>query len=266
MFKLSSIKVGMNYQDIRNEITKSDNLVMSCLPDFCKSDYILVEDLDTKEKVYVLRDYDTGIITDVTTDCSKAQIVNLGKRCTGIGNIGNDNDGDYNKGNGNTGNWNTGDNNNGDKNTGNINTGDCNAGDGNEGICNTGDWNIGDRNTGSGNNGDHNTGNSNDGNCNTGNHNAGNGNVGDWNLSSYNVGCFNVKEHKIMLFDEQSDMTYREWLESDARNLLYYQMPDAIACRQQWWDGLPNQEKNVIKAIPNFDADIFYKCTGIRVQ
>ena len=173
-----------------------------------------------------MRDYDTGIITDVTTDCSKAQIVNFGKRCTGIGNIGNDNDGDYNKGNGNTGNWNTGDNNNGDKNTGNINTGDCNAGDGNEGNCNT----------------------------------------GDWNLSSYNVGCFNVKEHKIMLFDEQSDMTYGEWLESDARNLLYYRMPDVIACRQQWWDGLPNQEKNVIKAIPNFDADIFYKCTGIRVQ
>ena len=31
-----------------------------------------VENLDTKEKVYVLRDYDTGIITDVTTDYYKA--------------------------------------------------------------------------------------------------------------------------------------------------------------------------------------------------
>ena len=32
MFKLSSIKVGMKYQNIRNEIIKSNNLVMSCLP------------------------------------------------------------------------------------------------------------------------------------------------------------------------------------------------------------------------------------------
>lgn len=72
MFKLSSIKVGMKYQDVRNEIIKSNNLVMSCLPAFCNSNYDEVENLDTKEKVYVLRDYDTGIITDVTTDYYKA--------------------------------------------------------------------------------------------------------------------------------------------------------------------------------------------------
>ena len=37
MFKLSSIKVGMKYQNIRNEIIKSNNLVMSCLPAFCRN-------------------------------------------------------------------------------------------------------------------------------------------------------------------------------------------------------------------------------------
>lgn len=68
MFKLSSIKVGMKYQDVRNEIIKSNNFIMSCLPASCNSNYNAVENLDTKEKVYVLRDYDTGIITDVTTD------------------------------------------------------------------------------------------------------------------------------------------------------------------------------------------------------
>lgn len=68
MFKLSSIKVGMKYQDVRNEIIKSNNFIMSCLPASCSSNYNVVENLDTKEKVYVLRDYDTGIITDVTTD------------------------------------------------------------------------------------------------------------------------------------------------------------------------------------------------------
>ena len=64
MFKLSSIKVGMIYQDVRNEIIKSNNLVMGCLPAFCDSDYNVAENLDTKEKIYVLRNYDTGIITD----------------------------------------------------------------------------------------------------------------------------------------------------------------------------------------------------------
>ena len=72
MFKLSSIKAGMKYQDVRNEIMKSNNLVMSCLPAFCNSDYDVAKNLDTKEKVYILRDYDTGIITDVTTDYYKA--------------------------------------------------------------------------------------------------------------------------------------------------------------------------------------------------
>ena len=72
MFKLNSVKVGMKYQYVRNEITKSENLIMTCLPAFCGSDYDVVENLDTKEKIYVLRDYDTGIITDVTEDYDRA--------------------------------------------------------------------------------------------------------------------------------------------------------------------------------------------------
>ena len=72
MFKLSSIKVGMKYQDVRNEIIKSNNLVIGCLPAFCNSDYDVAENLDTKEKVYVLRDCNTELITDVTTDYYRA--------------------------------------------------------------------------------------------------------------------------------------------------------------------------------------------------
>lgn len=62
----------MKYQYVRNEIIKSENLIMTCLPAFCCSDYDVVENLDTKEKIYVLRNYDTGIITDVTEDYDKA--------------------------------------------------------------------------------------------------------------------------------------------------------------------------------------------------
>ncbi len=69
--KLSSIKVGMRYSDVRREIIKSENLIIGNLPAFCNSDYMIAENLDTKEKVYVLRDFDTGIIIDVTSERNK---------------------------------------------------------------------------------------------------------------------------------------------------------------------------------------------------
>lgn len=72
MFNLKSIKIGMKYQYVRNEIIKSNNLVMTCLPAFCNSEYDIVENLDTKEKIYILRDYDTGIITEITDQYEKA--------------------------------------------------------------------------------------------------------------------------------------------------------------------------------------------------
>ena len=186
------------------------------------------------------------------------RIVNTGKDCTGLCNTGNRNTGDCNTGN---------------RNTGNRNTGDCNTGD-----CNTGDWNTGNRNTGDCNTGD----------CNT----------GDWNKSSFNTGCFNTEEPKIMLFNKPSDMTYREWLDSDARYLLnqipknvvewiyssdmteeekiaypthkatggYLKVLDESECGQLWWGSLSEHNKNIIKAIPNFDAAIFEQCTGIKID
>ena len=162
--------------------------------------------------------------------------------------------------------------------TGRCNTGDCNTGDWNTGDWNTGDWNTGHRNTG--------------------NRNTGDWNTGDWNKSSFNTGCFNTEEQKIMLFNKPSDMTYREWYESDARWLLnripknvvewvyeeymtdeekaeyptykttggYLKVLDESECGQLWWGGLSERRKEVIKAIPNFDAEIFFQCTGIRVD
>ena len=172
--------------------------------------------------------------------------------------------------------------------TGRCNTGDRNTGDRNTGDCNTGNRNTGDRNTGNRNTGDRNTGNRNTGDCNT----------GDWNKSSFNTGCFNTVEQKIMLFNKPSDMTYRDWYESDARWLLnqipkdvvewiysedmtdeekaehlthettggYLKVLDESECGQLWWGSLSDRQKNIIKAIPNFDAEIFFQCTGIRVD
>ena len=186
------------------------------------------------------------------------RIVNIGKNCTGRCNTGNRNTGNRNTGN---------------RNTGNCNTGDCNTGNRNTGNCNTGD-------------------------CNTGNCNTGDCNTGDWNKSSFNTGCFNTEEQKILLFNKPSDMTYRDWYESDARWLLnqipkdvvewiwsdnmtdeekeqhpeykttdgYLKVLDESECGQIWWGSLSDRQKNIIKAIPNFDAEIFFQCTGIRVD
>jgi len=216
------------------------------------------------------------------------RIVNIGKNCTGRCNTGNRNTGDCNTGNRNTGDWNTG-----NRNTGDCNTGDRNTGDWNTGNRNTGDWNTGNRNTGN-----RNTGNRNTGDCNTGNRNTGDWNTGDWNKSSFNTGCFNTEEQKIMLFNKPSNMTYREWLESDARWLLnqipkdvvewvyeedmtdeekaayptyettggYLKVLDESECGQLWWGSLSDRRKEIIKAIPNFDAEIFFQCTGVRVD
>ena len=186
----------------------------------------------------------------------------------------------------------------GDCNTGDWNTGDCNTGDCNTGDCNTGDWNTGDCNTGNRNTGDCNTGDWNTGNRNTGNRNTGDWNTGDWNKSSFNTGCFNTEEQKITLFNKPSDITYNDWLRSDARYLLnqipkdvvewvyeedmtdeekaanptyettggYLKVLNESECGQLWWGSLSDFQKNYIKSIPNFDAEIFEQCTGIKVD
>ena len=199
--------------------------------------------------------------------------VNQGKGCTG-----NRNTSDYNTGDYNTGDYNTGDYNTGDYNTGDYNTGNCNVGNRNTGNCNVGNRNTGDYNTGDYNTGDYNT--------------------GDWNYSSFNSGCFNTSEHKILMFDEPSDWTYKDWLNSKAHWILFG-MPKAVttwvyACdmtdeektahpehvttggylkkldekdvAQDYWNSLSEDQKQVILSLPNFDKEKFYQCTGICVD
>ena len=153
-----------------------------------------------------------------------------------------------------------------------------NTGKGCTGLCNTGLCNTGNRNTG---------------NCNTGLCNT-----GDWNLSSFNTGCFMTEEQKIMLFDKPTDWTYRDWINSNAhyelahipKNVVewvsssdmtdeekekypthettggYLKLLDKSESAQIWWDGLTEDVKNTIKSLPNFDAEIFRKCTGIKAE
>ena len=38
------------------------------------------------------------------------------------------------------------------------------------------------------------------------------------------------------------------------------------ADRQAWWDGLSADDKQTVMSLPNFDANVFYECTGIKVK
>lgn len=123
-------------------------------------------------------------------------------------------------------------------------------------------------------------------------------NTGNRNKSSFNTGCFNTEEQKITLFNKPSDITYNDWLRSDARYLLnqipkdvvewvyeedmtdeekaanptyettggYLKVLNESECGQLWWGSLSDFQKNYIKSIPNFDAEIFEQCTGIKVD
>ena len=177
--------------------------------------------------------------------------------------------------------------------TGLCNSGNRNSGNRNSGDCNSGDWNSGNRNSGN-----RNSGNRNSGDCNSGNRNSGDWNSGDWNKCSFSNGCFNTAEPKIYLFNKPSDWTYRDWLNSDARYLLnqipgdvleyvwfedmtdeekaahpeakttggYLKQLDNSECGSIWWRGLNDYEKSIIKAIPNFDKEIFKEITGVDVD
>ena len=201
--------------------------------------------------------------------------VNQGKGCTGICNTGDRNTGDRNTGDRNTGNCNTGNCNTGNCNTGNCNTGICNSGNCNTGICNSGDWNSG--------------------NWNSGDCNSGNCNSGDWNSASFSNGVFCTEEPEILIFNKPSGMTFRQWRNSDACRLLnqikflpnvwvwaddmtdeekevhpeykttggFLNVLGTSDCCVRWWEGLSECERNIIRAIPNFDAAIFKRITSI---
>ena len=210
-----------------------------------------------------------------------------------------------NSGNWNSGNWNSGDNNSGDSNSGNWNSGNWNSGYSNSGDNNSGDKNSGDRNSGGKNSGDSNSGNWNSGYSNSGDWNSGDWNSGDWNSGDWNSGDWNSgifcteKDPKIKIFDIDSDWTMKDW----KRSLAYYVMakcpksytqfiwenhmgtkekenhPEYKSIggylkmvivtkeeKQEWWDELSEAKKAAVYALPNFDADKFEKCTGIKVN
>ena len=165
-----------------------------------------------------------------------------------------------------------------------------NAGNSNTGYRNAGDYNTGNSNTGYRNTGHRNTGDYNTGTCNTGDYNT-----GDFNSSNYNTGFFCTEERRIRIFDIESDMTFNQVRNSAPFHILrrinlspvtwvpevdmtneekqanpeyktiggYLKKNDLKASYSNWWKTLTEEEKKIIKDIPNFNADKFKEITGI---
>ena len=220
---------------------------------------------------------------------------NTGYFNSGHYNSGHYNSGDYNSGDSNSGNYNSGHSNSGYYNSGNLNSGDTNSGKGNSGYANSGNYNSGYYNSGNFNSGHYNSGDSNSGHYNSGHYNSGNANSGDWNKCDESNGIFCTEEPKIRIFDKDTDMTLNEFrkskygkalrsvklkltewikyteeeMEEDENKRLIggylkeYSYKEACA---NWWSKLTEENKEIIKSIPNFDKEKFYEITGINID
>ncbi len=144
----------------------------------------------------------------------------------------------------------------------------------NTGNCNTGNWNTG--------------------NCNTGNCNTGNWNTGYWNTVNHETGFFNtIQSDSVRIFNKEYSRV--EWDKISKPSLLYFDLTKWVAdsemtdqekidnptfhCTggylkkidykeafQESWNNAPQSERDAVKALPNFDADVFFEISGIRVD
>jgi hypothetical protein len=197
------------------------------------------------------------------------ELVNIGDKNTGYWNSGDKNSGDKNSGDKNSGRWNSGDMNSGDMNSGDKNSGDCNSGDYNSGDCNSGYRNSGDRNSGY-------------------------RNSGCWNSSDHETGYFNSQQSDIIrVFNKPCKREV--WENAKKPSFIYFNLcdwiifsdmsdeekikyPKAESCgkylktlkyKEAWqlaYSKATEEDIELLKALPNFDADVFFEITGIEIQ
>ena len=195
---------------------------------------------------------------------------------------------------------NSGKGNSGNRNSGNYNSGNYNSGNRNSGNRNSGNYNSGNRNSGYYNSGNYNSGHYNSGHCNSGHHNTGDYNSGDYNSGNHNSGYCNTDTPKVRMFNHVTDFDFDDETITRFDNILFncpqsYKYSDFIsisdmsedeiirhpecetiggyiktiiveADKQKWWDeDVSDDDKEFIKSLPYFDAEIFYECVGVRV-
>ena len=133
----------------------------------------------------------------------------------------------------------------GNRNSGNGNSGNGNSGDWNSGNGNSGDWNSGDWNSGNGNSGDWNS--------------------GDWNSGNGNSGFFNTNEPFVRMFNKKTRLKIGEIYFPEC---LYFKINENETFKDAAKRSIKNatdHEKQAIRKLPNYNADIFEEIFGIRV-
>ena len=159
---------------------------------------------------------------------------------------------------------------------------------------NTGDQSTGNRSTGDWSTGYFSTGYGSTGNFSTGYYSTGYGSTGDWSISSYSTGHFSTEDYagfgafnKPCTPDEwanadKPDWLYfhpTEWVETDNMSdqekednpsykttggyLRVYGYQEAF---QKSYNAANREDQLKIKELPNFDADIFFEISGIRID
>ena len=131
---------------------------------------------------------------------------------------------------------------------------------------------------------------------NTGNENTGNENTGEWNSANFSTGFFNSVEQPLYIFNKPTRMSRGEisnckgikilnlnfenslWIYSenmsDEEKTLHPEHKTTggylktvafkTACKMMW-DKLSDDEKQCVKEIPNFNAEVFKEITGIEI-
>jgi len=163
-----------------------------------------------------------------------------------------------------------------------------------KGYRNSGDYNSGDYNSGYGNSGNRNSGNRNSGNRNSGNYNSGDCNSGNYNSGDYNSGYFNSETPEdILVFNKPvsrdvwnntkkpqfiSNVKLCFWVDAsemtDAEKIAdpdFYVRGGCLRNRdykEVWkiaWDNRQQDDERILRQLPNFDAKVFEKITGIKL-
>jgi hypothetical protein len=180
-------------------------------------------------------------------------------------------------------------------NTGKGNSGCENSGDMNSGHKNSGNRNSGNNNSGFSNSGDNNSGFSNSGDNNSGNGNSGNNNSGNFNKCDFETGYFNSKKSTtINVFNKPcsielwksvakpdfiNHLVINKWIcllemsEQDKINhpeaYIYDGYLKTFTYKEAWMNAYKQASKReieLLKALPNFDKDVFFEITGIMVD
>ena len=122
--------------------------------------------------------------------------------------------------------------------------------------------------TGLGNSGNYNSGNGNSGRWNSGNYNSGSWNSGNWNSCNRETGFFNTKEpHTINVFNKP--VARDVWESCKKPKFIYFDLDHKLTYKQNWekaYSTTTQEEIELLKALPNFDADVFFELTGICVE